>query len=375
MQTLSRSFLLIFLLLALAACQPGASEPAVDDPPAQDASAQRTAPTDTPTPEPEPTPEPVPEATDTPAAETPPEISTARTIEEVESITSYRMLAGVSQNAPDNRGSMQVEAQGAYAKEPAAEQLIVAITEREDDPVVMEIRVVDGQMYLGMNDSWAEISRFELAEATVATPDQITGVVGDLQLLGREELHGRTVVHLQGQKELIPVFNNGSDTVDFSRMDTAVLDVWVDEAEQFIVKMTVQGEIGEEGEVSVYYEYLDFNQPVTVTVPESIAQAEPTPTPDPQQVSDVLGFAFPVPEGTRFQIFGATATLLTELTLEEAQQLVIQTLEANGFSQESVEERTPNEFFYVFSNGERTVTANVFPNGLGGTTINIGAAK
>ena len=302
-------------------------------------------------------------------------ITSARTVEEVESINSYRLQIEMGTNAQE---APMMVADGLYVKEPEAEQLTMVITERGEE-MTLGTRLVNGVRYYGVNDTWAENERFDLSEMTVIMPSDVVGIVGEMETVGVEEIGGRQAVHLRGDRTIMPFVQSGSDSMDFTQIDEAQLDLWVDQQEGIIIQMHLTGADGEgekREEFNIRFTYSDFNQPMQIS-PPSVAENVPTPTPLPASaIKDLFGFEFPLPDGSTLTIYGATANILAPISVAEGQKILVETLTANGFTQVGeAEERAANEFFYTFQRGGQTFTANVFSVVAGKTTIQLGAVK
>jgi hypothetical protein len=142
--------------------------------------------------------------------------------------------------------------------------------QKDRDPVTMEALLVEGLLYSKFTDTWVAVDKFNVEELIVFTPEHLLGIEEKLEEIGVEAHHGRTVVHLQGGKDDLPVVLSGSDSIDFSKMDQAVLDLWVDRDERFIAKVHITAQVRERGGIQpldVRYEYSDFNKPITVNKP------------------------------------------------------------------------------------------------------------
>ena len=96
----------------------------------------------------------------------------------------------------------------------------------------------------------------------------------------------------------------------------------------------------------------------------------------PSEIVALLGFDFPIPEGSRLSVVERTVNILTQFSVAEARAYLEDAMTTAGFAQSGEPlERTKDEFFYIFQQGDQTVTATVFSVEAGKATIQIGAAK
>lgn len=311
-----------------------------------------------------------------------PSLSEARElllIEDVQSIKTYRMscLMMVGEDPPVQKVSVE----GMFTKSPLAHHLKMELTQGDAKPVHMEVLKFEDNLFHRMGTQWGPIDKFNLAEMTLVTPDQLLGLSEHMEEVGVEELHGRKVLRLRAQKDQLPKMGSGSDTIDFSRMESAVLDVWADLEESFIVKFLVEGQVVERGTtmpIHMGYEYSGFNQKMTIQKP-GLSQVTP-PTPEPPQPSQAevekkLGFSFPIPKDSHVAIYGTTVTIVSSMPLEDARTYANQSMNTAGFEQTNVEELSPGEFYSTFTNGDRTLGVKVFQVSERGATIKVNAIK
>lgn len=377
------SAFVIVLLALLSACQPNA-RPATGESDAPSETITNTSAAATVTPIPA-TDTPIP-PTDTPVPPSPTpdervEIGSSieiRPVDEAESIESYRVQGTLTARAGEEI-FQSITQNGQVQKEPRLESYSIVVTS-EDELVTIDLRLVDGVRYVRFNEIWSETERFDLSELLIITPDQLVGTLSAFEFIGPETREGRNLLHLRIGQEELPIFQGGSETADFAEADEANLDLWIDADEQFIVQMTLaasQIEQGEPVEFLVQYFYTDFNQPVEVEAPDIAEEAQSGvgPTPVPSTVAQALGFDFPLPEGASFSVVAATVNVLTTLPLAEARAYAEDTMNAAGFEEISREERATDEFFYQYSDGERTVGMLVFQVSERGATIQLGAPK
>lgn len=359
--------LLLVGLLLLAACTSPNNAPAARQPaPATAAPAQsRSAPAAPATAAPA-------QSRSAPAAPASGEIfggDPALTAEQVDSIATYRMHVETTSG-----GQPAVTVEVAHVKEPLAEDDRVTLYQN-GQPTTVDVRYVNETLYLNNGENWAVISTFNLAELTVITPAGMAAAAPLLEVVGMEEVSGRNTVHLRGNKEVIPDIQTGTDSLSVKNAEDAQLDLWLDVQERFIVKLffslTIEGRT-----FTTEFLYYDFNAPIVVEAPTNVETVATPPTPMPAEVMALLGFDFPIPEGSQLSVVGRTANIVTPMKVAEARSLLEEAMAAAGFTQVGeAEERARDEFFYTFQREERTVTANVFSVVSGKTTIQIGAAK
>lgn len=293
----------------------------------------------------------------------------ALTVEQVASIETYRMRVEVM-----DEGEPTVQVKVAHVKTPLAEDDQVTIYQN-GKPIQVDVRFINDVLYLNNGEKWTVISTFNLAELTVVTPAGLAPAAPDMTLVGEEEVSGRTTLHLQGDKTIIPDIQAGSDTLSVKGADAAQLDLWLDAEERFIVKLlfslTLEGKT-----FTTEFLYYDFNAPIVVEVPTNVEEVNAPPTPMPAEIVAILGFDFPIPEGAQLSVVARTANILTFMNVAEARTHLEEAMAAAGFTQVGdAEERAQDEFFYTFQRDQRTVTANVFSVVADKTTIQIGAAK
>ncbi len=293
----------------------------------------------------------------------------ALTVQQVDSIDTYRMHVEVM-----SEGKPSVIVEVAHVKNPTAEDDQVTLYQN-DVPMTVNVRYVGDTLYLSDGEKWVVISTFNLAELTVITPAGMAAAAPAMTLVGEEEVSGRKTLHLRGDKTVIPDIQTGEDSLSVKGAEAAQLDLWLDAEERFIVKLlfslTIEGRT-----FTTEFLYYDFNAPIVVETPTNVETVTAPPTPSPTEVIALLGFDFPIPAGSQLSVVGRTANILTTFSVAEARAHLEEAMTAAGFTQVGeVEERARDEFFYTFQRDERTVTANVFSVVAGKTTIQIGAAK
>jgi len=302
-----------------------------------------------------------------------------RPIADVPGIETYKVLARFSVGGPPP--FQLIEMDGVFGKEPERYHVRVSVTEKDRDPVSIEALLADGQLFSKFTTNWVAVEKFNLDELIVFTPEHLLGIEAKLTEVGVEDYQGREVVHLRGGKEDLPVVVSGSDSIDFSRMESAVLDLWVDRDERFIARVHIAARAMERGVLQpfdVTYEYSGFNEPVTVKKPVDavVPQNVAPPAPTQADATRALGFEFTIPGGGRvINIVGATVSMITAMPLDDARTYSERTMRAAGFTPGEEVERYPGEFYTDYTKGERTVGVLVFQVTDSGATITVGSPK
>lgn len=299
-------------------------------------------------------------------------------IADAASVHSYRMKASMSFG--EDPPMQLAEVDGAYTKEPPAEELQTRVSEGGRKPWVRDVRRVGGVLYAGSGGKWGEIERFDLTEMSIVLPEDLLGMGEGLEVIAEEEWNGRAVLHLRGDKDDLPDVKGSSDGIEFSRTDRATVDLWVDEEEHFIVKFQILAEVSERGEtlpIEFTFEVSDINDAITVEPPspESMIRVEVPPMPTAEEVAAKLGFEFALPEGARVSIVAATVNVLTAMPLPEARDHAARSMGAAGFTLVEESESYPGEFHAVYRRGERTLGVKVFQVSETGATIQVNAPK
>jgi hypothetical protein len=347
--------LLLIMTVSLSACfSSDESTPAENN---RDSAA--SAPTNT----------PAPTAADPATANAGPEQISV--VEDAAAINSYRMR--IELNSEDARGKNNVAIEGEFVKEAPAVRLVIRF-EENGEPQQMEMVAVDGLRYVQANGMWMQTPDMALniAEYTLITPADIAEKSTGLTRLGSETVNGRTTVHYQGDKSSIPVAGTASDTFDVSQVESAQLDLWVDEAENFIVKLqiNVQDGQGEQGQRhTLLIEYLDFNIPITIKTPENLANEpstgassdQPAAVTEPRtDLGKLLGFDILLPTGS--QIILQTTNMLqatTPYTLDEAVNLFQRNMPTNGYTLMSQVAPAAGQTVLMYQQGAKIVTINL----------------
>ncbi len=183
-----------------------------------------------------------------------------RAIADVASVDSYRTHSFM--RFGDEPPAQHVEVSGVFAKSPEAHDIQVSVTEGRRKPWIYYLRRENGVLYSGSGTRWNEIDKFDLTELSIVEPEDLLEIGPKLDEVATEELDGRKVIHLRGNKEDLPDIGGSSDAIEFSRTDKATVDLWVDAEEFFVVKMQIDAEVKQGSDVlnvAFGYEASDFN--------------------------------------------------------------------------------------------------------------------
>ncbi|MEZ4736262.1 MAG: hypothetical protein R3E79_54955 [Caldilineaceae bacterium] len=172
-------------------------------------------------------------------------------------------------------------------------------------------------------------------------------------------MHGRATIHYQGGPEAVPTGGTDGDTFDVTGIASAGIDLWVDQAEQFIVAMEVKVTGFDEepdAHMAMRIEYFDFNSPdIVITAPadalsmaggmagsadagDKASGGETTSTeasgPEPRNaLGKLLGFDLLLATGSEITLASnQIVQVATIYTVEEAAKLFQAQLPANGYS-------------------------------------------
>lgn len=269
--------LLLALVLLLAACGGGAAQPEASGETGGETAAE-TAGEEATTGE---------ESAEEPAAEeeAPLDFSEARTLEDIEDINSFRMRVTLEAEgdalAADSDMAMMaggLSIESAVVKEPAAQHISMSIGGAEG--MAVEFLTVDGKAYGKMGDQWVESTVDQtpnLEDLMLIKPQDMGEDLSKLERVGNETLNGRETVHLRGDKEMMASLGE-SDTSGLTNAENVQFDIWIDQAEGFVVKMEVLAEgkgISEaspdaEGKIHLIVEYYDFNEEIQIEAPEDV---------------------------------------------------------------------------------------------------------
>jgi hypothetical protein len=302
----------------------------------------------------------------------------AQSAAQAEVINSYRLRIVTQSTSP--RGVDKVEIDGAFVKQPPAEELKIRF---QDGEQTMAMITVDGTRYMQAGDQWLQTpeSALSLDELTLITPEDVAGLLARMTRVGVEDVNGLQSVHYRGGKEMIPVVGEPGDSLDVSQLAFAELNLWVDQATNVVTRLALQAN-GEEGggavSLEVIFDYFDFNAVIDIQAPAT-AGAAVVPSaelpgaaalPD-DALGQLLGFRLMLPTGSEVEsTVGATlVTVLTPFTVAEAQRMIEQTLPANGYTLTTKAEPAPGQATYLFQQGAKVVNVTISDGGGGAARI------
>jgi hypothetical protein len=230
-------------------------------------------------------------------------------------------------------------------------------------------------------DMWMQTpeTSLNIAELTLMTPQNVAGLLGQMEVIGPETVNDRPSTHYRGGKEMIPVVGTESDTMDVSQLETAQLDIWVDDALQVINRLTLQAnDTGSQPPVAftLTYDYLDYNTDIAIAAPDTMAGAAPAgdapaegdfvPT---NELGQLLGFnlMFPV-DSTVEMVAGANLyVIVAPFTLDEAQAFVESQMQNNGYTQLTKNVAPSGEVVYLYQQDQKAVSITLSDAGDGKT--------
>ena len=200
-------------------------------------------------------------------------IAPATTVDEISSITRYRMRMTLNNHGSD-RWPDYVTGEGAYVVAPHAEEVTLIFEEGENSQQV-SMTVITDTYYLQEGEMVMQTSSpaIDLLELTLFDPKDATTLAYNFVQLEEEPLNDRTTIHYQGDPKLLPT----EAQANLAMLGTATLDLWVDKEENFIVAMAIRA-YGVDGNPDASYEmrldYFDFNNPdIVIGAPELTAIA------------------------------------------------------------------------------------------------------
>lgn len=308
-------------------------------------------------------------------------------IEKVASVDRYRMRLEVRSKIPDRTSAVQIDA--AYIKEPAAEEITMQVDERGETQTVTMI-LVDGLRYMRSGEMVMQTAdaQLRLSELTIIQPSDATVLDNRFSIVGKESLNGRETVHYRGGPDAVPTGDTGGDSFDVSTLESARIDLWIDQVEQFIVAMEVNAD-NSEGSASeaIYmrFEYYDFNSPdivieapadaVTMSAPDmgaempdsdGAAESESAPVaagdaPEPRNaLGKLLGFDLLVATGSEITVLSDQIVQVASVyTVDEAVGLFQANMPANGYTFMNLVEPQAGERVLMFQKGMQIATIQI----------------
>ena len=304
--------LLASLMLGLAACG-GDKETEPTSPPAEKPTeVSQAEPTDEPALEPTQAPEPTAPPTDTPLpepAETPEveeeeeELDTSALSSAAE-LSSYRSTMSITM-VVDNNGQEEeqtIEMFIEYTSEPPAQHIVMsgAVAGPEGEGGTVEMYMVEGTMYMKMEDQWLSMpaSEEDIDSDAFITADAMLEDLCGWKKEGKDKINGVDVVHWSFAKEDIEECLPPEELANMGELSQATGDLYVSEDDNYVVlmEMSFEGEdldmdLGEADEgakairMEIRYETTDVNESFTIEVPAEATESSSLP-------DDI-----PVPEG------------------------------------------------------------------------------
>lgn len=230
-------------------------------------------------PEPTATPEPTPEATEETL-----DFSDASTLEEIESINSFRIHVEMNAEgdafAEDEAELAGLTMDGSFIKEPPAQHIVMSFGEGAESGFgTIEFIQIDDKGYTNFGGQWVEVPAEqspEIDDLTFISPKELGDEINQLERVGDETINGRETVHLYGDKEILANLSTAEDDLGLDQAEEAQLDLWVDKEEGFIVRMSIVAEgtgLNEEnpeasGRMEMTINYTDFNADFQIEAPE-----------------------------------------------------------------------------------------------------------
>lgn len=216
-------------------------------------------------------------------------------------------------------------------------------------------------------------TKMDIAELTLLTPQNSVGLVGQMEVVGTETVNDRTALHYRGGKEIIPVVGTQGDTLDVSQIETAQLDLWVDERYNAIIRLSLQASNSEPSVAfTLTYDYVDLNSDIQIVAPETLPESSAPPTGDfvpNNELGELLGFNLMFPTGSTVEtVVGATLYVIVgPFTIEEAPAFIETNMQANGYTQLTKNNGPTGEVIYLFQREQKAVSITLTDAGDGTT--------
>ncbi|MBA3532318.1 MAG: hypothetical protein H0T73_10395 [Ardenticatenales bacterium] len=383
---------LVLPLLLLMACG-GGDAPASQAGRTPAVAAATFPPTWTPAPSPtEPTPGPTetPSTTPLPGAELSPIEEGLRSIDEASTIRSYKMHIAQTITTLDGAGAVVEESITTrdlqVSREPAGRHMTIQteITSSNSElaalleaGVLGDYLLVEERAFSVEEGEWQETSLSNI-EDHIQTPsfsdqtgsDPLPLDLSVMEFVGQEEINGRSTRHLRG--------DHGAALLSGMEGLTGQADVWVDEAEGFVVRydatVTLQFSADSSSVSHTLIEFFDFNVPIDLTVPSVaplLSNAEVA-----ANLQSFLGFALPLaPDALFLQSSPTKFEVETNQPLSEVRTQVLAALASNGYILDEGEDLsgTGRTWRYVVHRGESYVYLLIFATEDGKSEILISA--
>lgn len=297
------------------------------------------------------------------AADAMPLMGEVRAVEDVPEINSYR--THITVNSQTERGEDYIEAEGAYVKEPKADQLTVTFLQGDETQQIATL-YVDGVRYLSMGDTWMQSPAqtfSNISELTLMTPQNISGIIPQMEVIGTETVNGLVATHYRGSKEIIPIVGTEGDTLDVSRVESAQIDIWGDETYNAIIKLTLEARNTEPPmTATITFDYTDINSDIIIEAPETLpVSEEPVAEGDfvpNNELGALLGFNLMFPTGSTVETVVGTSlyVVVGPYGLEQATNMIELNMEANGYSQISKSDGPGGGTLFIFQQGDKIVS-------------------
>lgn len=333
-----------------------------------------------------------------PSATAPEEATNFIAIEDAPSISSYRLRVAVQ--AETARGNDDIQVMGEYTKEPPAEQLVIDIQDRNGEAHTMQMLRSDDLFYMQAGDAWVQApgDRLGLREITLIEPADAAAVGAQFERVGEETINGRTTVHYRGGPEAVPVGGTPGDTFDVTEIESAQIDLWIDQAENFIMRMEIRVE-GDQSDPDARYfmsfEYYDLNADIDIEIPDIAVGAQPPATaatampttaaadalPNPQDEPtgaendlSALGLDLSLPSDATILLAAPNMVQFsTALSVEEAANFFEQKAQENGYTQVNHTGTVGGDMVSLYQVGAQLLTLSFSP-GETGTEVTAVAA-
>lgn len=289
-------------------------------------------------------------------------------IEEIADIERYRMRITMVSEAPNRNTDIQVDA--AYIKDPPAEEITMQIDDNGEAQTIT-IVLVDGLRYMRSGDMVVQTTdaHMNLQELTLIQPRDVTTLGNRFTLVGEEMVNERATRHYQGGPDAVPTGGTTGDTFDVTGIDSARIDLWVDQVENFIVAMAIEVTgVGNEPQahMELHFDYFDFNSPeIMISVPtgaqpaDETGNAESTAT-DAQPrnaLGEILGFDLLLATGSEITLASNQIVQVSSIyTLDEAVNLFQTQLPANGYTLMNTITPQAGERVLMFQKGTQITT-------------------
>ena len=384
--------LLASLALSLAACG-GDAETEPTSPPAEKPTEVSQAelteePTMEPTQAPEPTApptEPPPEPTDTPEVEEEEEVEEeldTSSLSSASDLSSYRSTMHVTMTTDmDGQEEEQtIEMIIEYTSEPPAQHIVMsgAIEGPEGEGGTVEMYLVEGTMYMKMEDQWLSLPATEEdidSDAFISADAMLEDLCG-WKKEGKDEIDGVDVVHWTLSKEDIDECLPPEDLADMGDLSQATGDLYIAEDDNYVVlmEMTFEGEdldmdledteeTAKVVRMTVHYEATDVNEPFTIEVPAEAAESSSLP-------DDI-----PVPEGASGinNMFGMIS-FTAETPPQEVFDFFQEQMPNNGWTEASAEAMS-GLWMLEFTKDGRTASIMISEDDSGNASVMITIAE